>query len=106
MAGPTFAWKDTRGGRSRGFLALRCPSQDLRPTTGQVSLVIGICAATAQKKNERQRTAGLIRETDVAPLSTLGVGQVEVVLGQTLFAVMPFVEAWWLCAAFRLRETV
>jgi hypothetical protein len=43
---------------------------------------------------------------DVAPLSALGVGQVGVVLGQTLLAIMPFVEAWWLFAAFRLRETV
>ena len=58
------------------------------------------------KKSERRRTAALIRETDVAPLSALGVGQVDVVLWQTLLAIVPFVEAWWLFAAFRLRETV
>ena len=53
----------------------------------------------------RQRTADLIRETDVAPLSALRVGQVEVVQGQTLLAIMSFVEAWWMSAAFWLRET-
>jgi hypothetical protein len=60
----------------------------------------------APAENLRQRTAELIRETDVAPLSALRVGQVEVVQGQTLLAIMPFVEAWWMSAAFWLRETV
>ena len=53
-----------------------------------------------------KRTGNLIRETNIAAFSTLGVGQVGVVLGQTLLAVMPFVEAWWTAAAFWLGETI
>jgi hypothetical protein len=44
--------------------------------------------------------------SDIAAFSTLGVGQVGVMLGQTLYAIMPFVEAWWTAAAFWLGETI
>jgi hypothetical protein len=48
----------------------------------------------------------MIREANIAAHSTLGVGQVGVMVGQTLFAIMPFVEAWWTIAAFWLGETI
>ena len=53
-----------------------------------------------------KHTGNPIRETNIAAFSTLGVGQVRVVLGQTLLAIMPFVEAWWIDAAFWLGETI
>ena len=52
----------------------------------------------------RRRTAYLIRKANVAALSTLRVGQVDVVLGQKLLTIMPFVEARWFSTAFRLGK--
>jgi len=67
--------------------------------------VIGIAAAPQpRKKQKRLRTADLIREANVAALSTLREWEVNVVLRQTLLAIMPFVETWWISAAFRLGE--
>jgi hypothetical protein len=51
-------------------------------------------------------TKGMIREANVAALSTLRVGHVDVVLGQMLLAIMPFVEAWRVGATLRLGKAV
>ena len=79
------------------------PLSDNRPISS-VMILRALPQPRKRRKVKRRRTADPIREANIAALSPLGVGQVDIVLGQTLLAIMPFVEAWWVAATVRFGQ--